>query len=188
MYGFSHTIVFLTLPSLPPPHWAVVDHQFLVTAGPTGGGAAYLSLMPCAVDRTTHPERTLPGHIRGQCTLTQTDANMPFPEFCCQTNYNSPENFMLMFVVRFYCVVSALAALSKQARSRRMLAVRQCNCMTPSHTATDGNSRNTLSTRYYCSRANFRAFLLSFGLLIVTGVAKERKRTRPRPQKHVSAY
>ena len=39
-----------------------------------------------------------------------------------------------------------------------------------------------------CSRARFRAFLLSFGLPIVSGVAKEQQRTRPRQQKHVNVH
>ena len=39
-----------------------------------------------------------------------------------------------------------------------------------------------------CSRARLRAFLLSFGLPIVSGVAKEHQRARPRPQKHVNVH
>ena len=35
---------------------------------------------------------------------------------------------------------------------------------------------------------SFHAYLQGFGMPIVSGVAKERKRTRPRPQKHVNVH
>ena len=110
----------------------------------------------CSAERTTRPERTPLGHVRGQCTLTLTDENVAFPEFCGQSNLNSARMFMQMFVIRFYCGIRSRSA-SRQAHSRRILAVLQCTNTTPSLTATSKSSRNISNTTCFAhARASVR--------------------------------
>ena len=98
-----------------------------------------------------------------------------------------------MFLIRF-SVPSALAALSRQARSlaSSSLAVQLHDPVTDQQTATGKFSDTVPKIRSWFSRASFRAFLMSFGLRmaidIVSGVARERKRTRPRSQTHVNVH
>ena len=141
----------------------------------------------CSAERTTRPERTPLGHVRGQCTLTLTDANVAFPEFCGQSNLNSDRMLMQMFVIRFHCGIRSRSAFKAGTFSSH-----SCSLAVHLHDPVGDSHRQKLKKCFkhntFCSRARFRAFWLSFGLPIVSGVAKEQQRTRPRQQKHVNVH
>ena len=92
------------------------------------------------------------GHVCGQCTLTLTDANVAFPGFCGQSNLNSTRMLMQMFVIHIFIVASALAcaALSRQAHSRRILAVHLRDPVADRHRK---NLKKYFKHNILCSRA-----------------------------------
>ena len=100
----------------------------------------------CSAERTTRPERTPLGHIRGQCTLTLTDANVAFPEFYGQSNLNSDRMLLQMFVIRFYCGIRSHSAFKAGTFSSHScsLAVHLHSPVGDSHRQSSRNVTNTI--------------------------------------------
>ena len=106
----------------------------------------------CSAERTPRPERTSVGHVRGQCTLTLTDANVAFPEFCGQSNLNSARMLMQMFVIRFYCGIRSRNALKAGTFSSH-----SCSLAVHLHDPVGDSHRQKLKKCFkhniFCSRA-----------------------------------
>ena len=89
---------------------------------------------------------------------------------------------MYMFAQRLFCGIRSRSAFKAGSFSSHScsLAVHLHDPVADSHRR---EHKKCFKHNIFCSRVRFRAFLLSFGMPIESGVANERQRTRPRPQK-----